>query len=212
MLSLPLRNLAVAAFRQGDYDRAAALLEESLIVLRELGEKQFITRSLEYLAAVASMQGDLERAARLFGAGEALREAAGASVLPFYHADYERGVAAARAGLDERSFAAAWERGRAMTLEEAIEYALGAQEPSPPPSVPVPREARGGSESTENLTRREEEVAVLVARGLSNRRIAEELTVSEHTVATHVRNILKKLGLDSRMRIAAWMRDRQPLP
>jgi non-specific serine/threonine protein kinase len=133
-------------------------------------------------------------------------------VLPFYRADYERGVGAARAGMDERSFAAEWARGGAMTLEEAVDYALGAQKPSLPPSVPVPREAGGGSESTEDLTRREEEVAVLVARGLSNRRIAEELTVSEHTAATHVRNILKKLGLDSRTRIAAWMRDRQPLP
>ncbi len=126
MLSLPLRNLAVAAFRRGDYDRAAALLEESLIVLRELGEKQFITRSLDYLAAVASMQGDLERAARLFGAGEALREAAGASVLPFYRADYERGVAAARAGLDEQSFTAAWAAGREMTPEQTAACALEA--------------------------------------------------------------------------------------
>jgi DNA-binding NarL/FixJ family response regulator len=48
------------------------------------------------------------------------------------------------------------------------------------------------------------EVAELVARGLTNRQISTELMLSEHTVATHVRNILKKLGLDSRNQVAAW--------
>ena len=75
----------------------------------------------------------------------------------------------------------------------------------------MPRGARG-SEPTEKLTCRELEVAVLLARGLTNRRIAAELSVSQHTAATHVRNILKKLGLDSRTRIVAWVKDRQPLP
>ncbi len=207
-LSLPLRNLAVAAFKQGDYDRAAVLLEESLIVLRDLGEKQFITRSLDYLAAVASVQGAHARVARLFGAGEALRGAVGASVLPFYRADYERGVDAARAGLDEQSFAEAWARGRAMTLEEAVGYALRAGETSTPPSAPMPRKARG-CESAENLTRREEEVAGLVARRLTNRQIAQKLSLSERTVENHVRNILKKLHLSSRSEVAAWIEEQR---
>ena len=202
-LSLPLRNLAVAAFKQGDYGRAAALLEESLVVLRRLGEKQFITRSLDYLAAVASMRGAYTRAARLFGAGEALRGAVGASVLPFYRADYERGVAAARAGLDEQSFAAAWARGRSMTLDEAVGYALEAEEPPP---APTQREPRGPAE---NLTRRELEVAGLVARRLTNRQVARELSLSERTVENHVRNILKKLNLPSRSEVAAWVEEQR---
>ena len=72
---------------------------------------------------------------------------------------------------------------------------------------PPPSDERAGT-----LTRREWEVALLVGRGLTNRRIAEELAISEHTAAAHVRKILKKLGLDSRMRIGVWVRDRQPLP
>ncbi len=171
---------------------------------------------LEGLAWLAASEGmtrgqpvaGAERAARLFGAAEAPREAAGASVLPFYRADYERGVAAARAGLGEQSFAAAWERGRSMTLEEAVGYALEAREPSPPPA-PVSREARG-KEATENLTRREEEVAGLIARRLTNRRIAEELTLSKRTIDNHVRNILKKLGLRSREQVAARMDEQWP--
>jgi two-component SAPR family response regulator len=123
MLSLPLRNLGVAAFQQGNYDRAVALLKESLILLRELGDKLYTSRSLECLAAVEAMRGDHARAARLFGAGEALREAIGASVL-FYLVDYDGAVAAARDALGEEALAVAWVEGREMTLEEAVAYAL----------------------------------------------------------------------------------------
>jgi len=121
---LPLRNLGVVAFRLGDYERAITLLQESLIVQRELGERWFISRSLETLAETLALQGDHERAARLFGAGEALREAVGASVLPFYRDDYERGLAAVRAGLSGEALAAAWAAGRAMAMAEAIAIAL----------------------------------------------------------------------------------------
>jgi DNA-binding NarL/FixJ family response regulator len=54
------------------------------------------------------------------------------------------------------------------------------------------------------LTAREREVAALIARGLSNRAIAEELVIGERTVATHVANILAKLAFASRAQIAAW--------
>jgi predicted ATPase/DNA-binding winged helix-turn-helix (wHTH) protein len=124
-LALPLRNLGIMALRQGDYDRAAALLRESLIVLRPLKERWFLSRSIESLAQVLALRGDYEQAARLFGAGEALREALGATVLPFYRVDYERGIATLRAGLNEASLAAAWDAGRAMSIEETIAYALG---------------------------------------------------------------------------------------
>jgi DNA-binding CsgD family transcriptional regulator len=50
-----------------------------------------------------------------------------------------------------------------------------------------------------------------VAKDLSNRQIASRLMLSEHTVATHVRNILKKSGLRSRTQIAAWFAEHQPL-
>jgi non-specific serine/threonine protein kinase len=62
------------------------------------------------------------------------------------------------------------------------------------------------------LTRREREVAALVGRGLTNRQVSTRLVLSEHTVATHVRTIFKKLGLDSRTQLAAWVARRSPLP
>lgn len=193
VLSLALRNLGFAAFRQGDYDRAVALFKESLAVLRQLGEKFFTTRSLEYLAAVLAMSGDHGRAARLFGAGEALREEIGAAVLPFYQVDYDHGVAVAQAQLGEEAFAAAWAQGRAMTPEQAIEYALEEghepeepEEPEPSPDYPA------------GLTAREVEVLGLVAKGMTNAQVAQQLYLSPRTVNAHLNSIYHKLGVSSR--------------
>lgn len=151
------------------------------------------------------------RAARLWGAAEALREVI--EVTAYIYAPdrslYQSQVTAARAQLDdEAAWEAAWAEGRAMTPEEAIEYALS-EERAPPTLVPVPEQPLADDESTERLTNREQEVAALVGQGLTNRRIAEELVLSEHTVITHVREIRKKLGFHSRAQIAAWVTEQQ---
>ncbi|MBA2624687.1 MAG: helix-turn-helix transcriptional regulator, partial [Acidimicrobiia bacterium] len=84
------------------------------------------------------------------------------------------------------------------------EYALSAEEPAKnAPSAP-------GQHSTHEppaLTRREREVASLVAQGLTNRQIASELVLSKHTVHHHVTNILKKLNLRSREQVASRLSD-----
>jgi DNA-binding NarL/FixJ family response regulator len=60
----------------------------------------------------------------------------------------------------------------------------------------------------DDLTPREQEVALLIARGHTNREIAEVLVISEWTVDTHVRHILTKLGQRSRAQVAAWVAER----
>ena len=72
-----------------------------------------------------------------------------------------------------------------------------------PGLVPVPEQQPPLDPRTQGLTAREQEVALLVGRGLTNRRIAQELSISEHTVANHVRKILKKLGLRSRAQVSS---------
>ncbi len=74
--------------------------------------------------------------------------------------------------------------------------------------APAPR--RRAAPNPETLTTRETEVADLVARGLSNREIAETLFVSERTIETHVQNILRKLDCRSRTQVAAWLVARSP--
>jgi DNA-binding NarL/FixJ family response regulator len=146
-------------------------------------------QNLELLAAAVSLQGDHRRAALLFGAAEALREAVGAFVLPLYRAEYDRGVAATRTGLDEATFSAVWSEGRAMSPEEAVEHALGAEEAASTSSADA---------ATSLLSAREVEVLVLIAEGLTNPQVAERLYLSPRTVGQHLRSIYRKLGVPSR--------------
>jgi len=194
-----LDGLGVLARRAGDHERAAALFRESLSLHRDLGDRWRTASLLEEAAGAASALGSFERAAILFGAAEALREALSDPVPPCERADRERDLATVANALGQSSFRAALEEGRAMPLERVYEYALTREET--PGETGMSRPA---------LTAREEEVAVLVARGLTNRRIAETLSVSERTVETHVGRILKKLGLDSRLRVAERVERRHP--
>jgi DNA-binding CsgD family transcriptional regulator len=122
-----------------------------------------------------------------------------------------------------------------MGADEAVRYAIGvppAGAPSgngaapvigwlpqpgsgsgPGQPVPGPRTAgqAAGSAVPPTLTPREREIAALIARGLSNRAIADELVISQATVARHVANMLTKLGFSSRAQVAAWVA-RQPGP
>lgn len=94
-------------------------------VFRETGYKWGIALCLKGLAGIAATQRQSVRAAWFFGASEALREVIGIPLRPVERAPYEREVSVARAQLAEQVFAAAWAEGRAMTMEQAIAYALG---------------------------------------------------------------------------------------
>jgi predicted ATPase/DNA-binding SARP family transcriptional activator/DNA-binding CsgD family transcriptional regulator len=202
--TISLNNLGLVALCQGDYARAAKLSSESLRLSEELMEHQVVTWSLDALAGVCGQRGYIGKAARLWGAAEALREASGFSQPPDDKKVLEPFLDAARSRLEEADFQAAWEDGRAMTEEQAIGYALSeVEEHEPPTLVPVPEQQPPLDPRTQGLTAREQEVALLLRRGLTNRRIASELSISEHTVANHVRKILKKLGLRSRAQISS---------
>jgi DNA-binding CsgD family transcriptional regulator len=195
-----LMALGIAAALQGEPERAKALLKEGLAIAVELGSKADIAEILEGLAAATGALGEHVRAARLWGMAGALREAID---VPWWTAErllHEPQLAAARSRTDEASWETAFAEGRNMTLEEAVEYALSEEGPATP--LATGPERSSAEESPPALTRREEEVAFLVARGLTNRQIASELSISEHTAATHVGKIFKKLGLSSRSQLA----------
>jgi non-specific serine/threonine protein kinase len=125
--------------------------------------------------------------------------------------DYEDLLAAARSQVEEETWSAAWAEGKAMPLESAVEYALSDERERDLPTAPTALAERQppASERTGTLTPREREVALLVGRGLTNRRIAEELSISANTANNHVAKILRKLGLGSRAEIAAWVAQRR---
>jgi predicted ATPase/DNA-binding SARP family transcriptional activator/DNA-binding CsgD family transcriptional regulator len=189
---------ALAALSRGDYEKAKALCTEGIELTRQTGYSHSTLWMLRILAALASVQGQPIRSARLWRMAETFGESIGIIVTPAEQQYFRPYIAAARSQLDEAAWEAAWARVEAMTQEEAIEYALFEKEPTlPPESEEVPID-----EPTEKLTRREHEVALLVGRGMTNPQIASELSISEHTAATHVRRILKKLRLRSRAQIS----------
>ena len=194
-----LLNLGHTVLRQGDRRRAEGLVRAGLRLLREVGDRGQICDGINNLAISAAGSGHHLRAVRLFGALHGLSEAMDVPFPPFDHAStgHDASVAACRAALGADGLDAEWAAGRALSLEQAIELAL-AEEPAPPPAVSrVP--APSGS-----LTRRELEIARLIATGLSNREIGERLVIGERTVDTHVTNIRTKLDLHRRVQITAW--------
>ena len=109
-------------------------------------------------------------------------------------------MGAVRKALPAAEYRAALARGNTMDRAEAIAFALG-ESPRPEPAT-----RRGGP----RLTRREQDVAALVAQGMSNSQIAASLVISVRTVETHVGHIMDKLGCSTRAQIAAWSAAKPP--
>jgi predicted ATPase/class 3 adenylate cyclase len=123
-----LENLGWAALLQGSSEQAKALFAQSLGLRRALGDKLTAPNTLEALASVAAAQGEAERTARLYGVVEKLNEVMGTPQDAAEDALTGPYLVAARSQLDEAAWQEGWAEGRAMTLEEAIFYALEEEE------------------------------------------------------------------------------------
>jgi DNA-binding CsgD family transcriptional regulator len=191
--------LGVEVWRQGDLRRATELERQGLVFNRSLGDMLGAGVTIEVLAWIAAAEEDHERAARLLGILRTVWAQVGAPLsgyghLAGYHDDCEAG---ARQALGEAGFAAAVRRGERLAYEEALAYAL--QEDGPGQDVKAERAP---------LTRREREIAELVAHGLTNKEIAASLVIAQRTAEGHVEHIMTKLGFSSRAQIAVWVGER----
>jgi predicted ATPase/DNA-binding SARP family transcriptional activator/DNA-binding CsgD family transcriptional regulator len=198
-----LINLGIAALGLDEHERAAGSFREALLASQDMGVKPQVIESLEGMASLAGVLGKDARAAHLWGAAEMAREVTGIALSSGERSLHEPYLTSARSKLGE----AAWEEGRAegraMSLEKAAEYALS--EEVEQPEATIAQEHLASAEPRGNLTPRELEIVLHVARGLSNRQISTELSISERTAGNHVAKILKKLGLNSRAQIASWV-------
>jgi len=197
-----LTNLGLTSVARGDYARAAALFRENLRAVAK-SDKAALLHNFVGLACATAAQGQPVRAARLWGAAEAIQEASDLRITPMthYRINHDEHLSTARSQLGEAAFSAAWAEGKTMTWEEAIRFALGKIEPAPPEDLD--QESPPAGKPSRDLSRREQEIATFMARGLTNRQIASKLSISGRTVETHARNVLKKLGLQSRAQLAA---------
>ncbi|CAA9497686.1 MAG: hypothetical protein AVDCRST_MAG12-2460 [uncultured Rubrobacteraceae bacterium] len=212
-MALSLGMGALASLGRGDIPLAEALCDEGLALSAQPRVINVTAFQLHTSAALACSRGEPDRAARLWGAAGSLREAIGASLSPVEARAFRPYVEAARAGLDAAAWDEAYSEGGAMTVEEAAAYALARGErPARPKRSPSPKSSSSGRRPEGVLTRREREVALLLARGLTDRQIAAELTISERTITTHVGHILRKLGAISRSQVAARVVGQRLLP
>ena len=193
-----LAGLGRIALDQGELTLARQHLTESIELGRSMGSRIGMVRGLEAIAALAVAEQQPDRAVRLAAAATALREAAH---LPARSgARSERLLAAARS-LGQEAIGRLWAEGSVLEASAAVELALEI----PRPTAAGDGSSRTGAEPTAGgLTPRERQIVALIALGLSNRAIAEELVISPATAARHVANILLKLGFSSRAQVAAW--------
>jgi non-specific serine/threonine protein kinase len=226
-------ELAIAAVFLGDLDRAAALCEEGRALGEAHGEQWAHAYAIYVLALVALLReeprqataygrqalrikrmfNDLlgmvlalevlawsaasaERAAVLLGAASHIWPSVGYPMFGsrYFGAPHRECERKARRALGDREFEAAFRRGMGLSVEDAVAYALG-EAPSTSELDPswVPQ-----------LTPREQQVAELIAEGLSNREIAGRLVISQRTVESHVDHVLHKFGFTSRAQVVAW--------
>lgn len=188
--------LGLGALMSGDLGRATTLEQDALARCASLGDKVAIAMSLEALAWICAVQQDYDRAVPLLGGADQLWQMVSmqGSLTPGIRDLRALGESQLRAATGDAAFEAAFARGLAMAPHEVVEFALAIDGPTA-----VAEPATAGP-----LSRRESEVAALIADGLSNRDIAERLFLSERTAQGHVQSILRKLGFNSRSQVAVW--------
>jgi len=110
--------------KQGHYPEALTVYRQTIHAWQELGQYAAVAHQLECFAFIAGASGQNERTAKLFGAAEALRQSISSFMTPMERPEYDRAVAQLRAQMGEVNLKSAWEQGRLLTMEAAIQFAL----------------------------------------------------------------------------------------
>lgn len=216
------------ASKQNRLEAARSYYWESLATARLEPDYWLMTACLVGLGEVAAEQGQWIRAAQLWGAEEALRATITARRAYVARLPDERVVARTRAHLGEEAFSAAWSQGRGRSLEHVLstqdQFATqdharhlidqDSRPTCPPDSTGGPLKKAGLLLPAifDELTPREIEVLLLIAQGLTNGQIANQLVLSPLTVNTYVRSLYRKLGIRSRSAATRYVMEHGLMP
>lgn len=200
------------AMEVGDYEAAQTHLQVSITFLARLADEASVAYRLEGFARLAALRGQRTRALTLAAAGAAIRARVGSVAVPHWRRRLDEAMARCRRHLGPRAAGAAHAAGAALSVDEAITYALEEAEPA------GRRQTRNGAEPawasarsrTAGLSVREWDVLGLLMTGLSNRLIAARLSISPNTVNKHVASILEKLAARSRSQAIAIVLGLEP--
>jgi non-specific serine/threonine protein kinase len=194
--------LGIVSVLQDRTEVAVGQLREAIQLKQPFSELLGIGCSVEMLAWCAVATGDNDLAAKLFGSVSVFLKPLGLEIESFapqgewkHHRDHDMVVQRTKDALGEPAFVRAYQEGTQLTHSAAIALALET----------VAAEPATSSAGRSLLTRREEQIARLLAEGLSNKDIAQRLVISQRTAETHVANVLSKLGLSSRTQVASWV-------
>lgn len=196
-IAFSLFGMGLLEWLTDDCAEATQLAGRALRIRRDLDDHWGVAQAVELLAWIASSQRRFRRAAALLGAADALFASIGVRLPRNYRPSHEGSAAAALTALGD-AFQAANEEGRGLSVDAAVAFALSEDER--PASGPRKTAVEAGA-----LSARERQVAVLIARGLTNREIAADLFIAERTVDAHVAHILDKLEVRSRAQVAVWV-------
>ena len=193
--------LGVIDLERGRFTEARGRFGKGLDISVEMGDRMNAALILEALCRLASATSAWTLALKLGGASAAVRELAGARSIPIWQDRVDAAMEDAQRMLGPEAAAVALGQGRSLDFVEAVSLAQK-----------VAAKATRAEVAPMGLTRRELEIAVMVAQGMSNRDMATRLVLAQRTVEGHVENIRTKLGFHSRTQIAAWAVERKLVP
>jgi predicted ATPase/DNA-binding CsgD family transcriptional regulator/DNA-binding XRE family transcriptional regulator len=196
-IAFALRALSHFALERGSLCEAPDCLTEALEIACDEGDNMGLARTLEAVACILAA-GSPAAAAQIAGAASQLRTRTGTVLWPSEQARVGRCLDVARQTIGADGFGAAWTIGERLTRSQATDLARQSLETLSATDGPC------SPPGDEPLTARQREIVALVAHGLTNAQIAEQLVISPATARAHVEHILNRLKLHSRTQIAAW--------
>ena len=199
-IAYALTNLGIARHALGDQRHAAALYREALSSRSTLEDPWDTAQLLEQIASLAVEVGAFEQASRLLGAAAGFYQISGTDAQPFIRTVRDRARAAAYSRLGPDRYEGAWSNGHELSYAQVIEVA---RETVAAIEATFASPESSSSAAQAGLSPREQEVLGLVAKGLSDRQIADALCISPKTVGNHVSSILAKLRATTRAAAAA---------
>lgn len=210
-----LWSVGIAQWRTGDFAQATRSLRRSVRLFLPMHDLTGISFGVQALSWCAAFAEPGERSARLLGASQAVWRTSGAKVdeTNAYSVFDKRSEDMLRETLgsgpsDTEAFKNAFAEGASYSFEQAVALALG-EDDEPDSSEAASAAVRVQAGAPGGLTRRETEIAALLAEGLSNKEIAARLVISPRTAETHIDHILSKLGMTSRAQVASWVTEQQ---
>jgi len=203
--SYVLLSLGIAQWSAGQREDARELILRAISLKEPFDDRLGLALCVDVLAWITAAGDRLIEAAQLLGSAEEALASIGTSVAAFGYvvAHHQACEAALRQTLGDAEFDEAFQNGRHLTYQATMAIASNAE-----------AVASQGQRLTVDgpdmspLTRREAEIAQLIAQGHSNKTIASALVISQRTAEGHVEHILSKLGFTSRAQIAAWVTER----